>query len=133
MAGVFSYPSTILFEESSHVDRFLLSTADHLVFHVVDYNKVYPLCFQEKAAELLRVYRSSEFANRTVLSFQELCTLSTDVCADESTLCMALLQLQRDKQVLVSLHEGEKVSHKQPLSLETVPSEQATCSSTTVS
>ncbi|XP_034451538.1 charged multivesicular body protein 7 [Hippoglossus hippoglossus] len=64
---------------------------------------------KEKAAELLRVYRSSEFASRSVLSFQELCTLSSGVCADESTLCMALLQLQRDKQVLVSLHEGEKI------------------------
>ncbi|XP_044052918.1 charged multivesicular body protein 7 isoform X2 [Siniperca chuatsi] len=64
---------------------------------------------KEKAAELLRVYRSSEFASRSILSFQELCTLSSDVCADESTLCMALLQLQRNKQVTVSLHEGEKI------------------------
>lgn len=64
---------------------------------------------KEKAAELLKVYRSSEFASRSILSFQELCTLSSDVCADESTLCMALLQLQRDKQVMVSLHEGEKI------------------------
>ncbi|XP_020486683.1 charged multivesicular body protein 7 [Labrus bergylta] len=64
---------------------------------------------KEKAAELLGVYRSSEFASSSVVSFQELCTLSTDVCADESTLCMALLQLQRDKQVTVSLHEGEKI------------------------
>ncbi|KAL7391660.1 hypothetical protein ABVT39_012397 [Epinephelus coioides] len=64
---------------------------------------------KEKAAELLRVYRSSEFASRSILSFQELLTLSSDVCADESTLCMALLQLQRDKQVTVSLHEGEKI------------------------
>ncbi|XP_060927006.1 charged multivesicular body protein 7 [Limanda limanda] len=64
---------------------------------------------KEKAAELLRVYRGSEFASRSVLSFQELCTLSSGVCADESTLCMALLQLQRDKQVLVSLLEGEKI------------------------
>lgn len=64
---------------------------------------------KEKAAELLRVYRSSEFANRSVVSLQELCSLSSDVCADESTLCMALLQLQRDKQVTVSLHEGEKI------------------------
>lgn len=64
---------------------------------------------KEKAAELLRVYRSSEFANSSIVSFQELCALSADVCADESTLCMALLQLQRDKQVTVSLHEGEKI------------------------
>ncbi|XP_031156614.1 charged multivesicular body protein 7 [Sander lucioperca] len=64
---------------------------------------------KEKAAELLKVYRGSEFASRSILSFQELCTLSSDVCADESTLCMALLQLQRDKQVTVSLHDGEKI------------------------
>ncbi|XP_034548810.1 charged multivesicular body protein 7 isoform X2 [Notolabrus celidotus] len=64
---------------------------------------------KEKAAELLRAYRSSEFASSPILSFQELCTLSSKVCADESTLCMALLQLQRDKQVTVSLHEGEKI------------------------
>lgn len=65
---------------------------------------------QEKAAELLRVYRSSEFSSCSIVSFQDLCTLSSNICADESTLCMALLQLQRDKQVMVSLHEGEKVS-----------------------
>lgn len=64
---------------------------------------------KEKAAELLRVYRSSEFSSCAIVSFQELCGLSSDVCADESTLCMALLQLQRDKQVTVSLHEGEKI------------------------
>ncbi|KAL3063003.1 hypothetical protein OYC64_002732 [Pagothenia borchgrevinki] len=64
---------------------------------------------KEKAAELLKVYRSSEFSRCSIISFQELCTLSADVCADESTLCMALLQLQRDKQVTVSLHEGEKI------------------------
>nr|XP_040051205.1 charged multivesicular body protein 7 isoform X2 [Gasterosteus aculeatus aculeatus] len=64
---------------------------------------------KEKASELLKVYRSSGLAGRSVLSFQELCTLSSDVCADESTLCMVLLQLQRDKQVTVSLHDGEKI------------------------
>ncbi|XP_054467136.1 charged multivesicular body protein 7 isoform X1 [Anoplopoma fimbria] len=64
---------------------------------------------KEKAVELLKVYRSSGFASRSILSFPELCTLSSDVCADESTLCMALLQLQRDKQVTVSVHEGEKI------------------------
>uniref|UniRef100_A0A8K9UGV1 Charged multivesicular body protein 7 n=1 Tax=Oncorhynchus mykiss TaxID=8022 RepID=A0A8K9UGV1_ONCMY len=48
-------------------------------------------------------------ANCSLLSFQELQTLSSHVCIDESTLCMALLQLQREKQVTVSLHEGEKI------------------------
>ena len=57
------------------------------------------------------MYRSSEFASSSILSFQELCTLSSDVCVDESTLCMALLQLQRDKQVTVFLQEGEKVKY----------------------
>uniref|UniRef100_A0A8C7UNB3 Charged multivesicular body protein 7 n=1 Tax=Oncorhynchus mykiss TaxID=8022 RepID=A0A8C7UNB3_ONCMY len=64
---------------------------------------------KEKAAELLGVYRSSPVANHSLLSFQELRTLSSHVCADESTLCMALLQLQREKQVTVSLHGGEKI------------------------
>ncbi|KAM9858557.1 charged multivesicular body protein 7 [Aulostomus maculatus] len=64
---------------------------------------------KEKAVELLQAYRSSEYECRSLLSFQELCALSSDVCADEGTLCMALLQLQRDKQVMVSLHEGEKI------------------------
>lgn len=64
---------------------------------------------KEKAAELLRVYCSSEFSSCSIVSFQDLCTLSSNICADESTLCMALLQLQRDKQVMVSLHEGEKI------------------------
>ncbi|XP_037536504.1 charged multivesicular body protein 7 [Nematolebias whitei] len=64
---------------------------------------------KEKAAELLKVYQSSEFSSCSVVSFQELCSLSSDICADESTLCMALLQLQKDKQVVVSLHEGDKI------------------------
>ncbi|KAM3611385.1 uncharacterized protein V6R79_017513 [Siganus canaliculatus] len=64
---------------------------------------------KEKAADLLRCYRRSEFSSSSVLSFQDLCSLSSDVCADESTLCMALLQLQRDKLVTVSLHEGDKI------------------------
>uniref|UniRef100_A0A3P9JYV0 Charged multivesicular body protein 7 n=1 Tax=Oryzias latipes TaxID=8090 RepID=A0A3P9JYV0_ORYLA len=64
---------------------------------------------KEKAAELLQLYRSSELSNCSIFSFQELCVLSSDICADESTLCMALLQLQKDKQVIVSLHEGEKI------------------------
>ncbi|XP_014015640.1 charged multivesicular body protein 7 [Salmo salar] len=64
---------------------------------------------KEKAAELLGVYRSSPVANHSLLSFQELRTLSSHVCVDESTLCMALLQLQREKQVTVSLHGSEKI------------------------
>uniref|UniRef100_A0A3B5MLS8 Charged multivesicular body protein 7 n=1 Tax=Xiphophorus couchianus TaxID=32473 RepID=A0A3B5MLS8_9TELE len=64
---------------------------------------------KEKAAELLKVYRSSDFSSCSIISFQELCTLASNICADESTLCMALLQLQKDKLVIVSLHEGEKI------------------------
>ncbi|XP_077456267.1 charged multivesicular body protein 7 [Stigmatopora argus] len=64
---------------------------------------------KEKAAEVLKLYRNSELASHSVVSFHELCTLTRGVCADESTLCMALLQLQRDKQVAVSSNEGGKV------------------------
>ncbi|XP_024909669.1 charged multivesicular body protein 7 [Cynoglossus semilaevis] len=64
---------------------------------------------KEKAAELLRAYGKSEFSRRAVLSFSEVRGLSSDVCADESTLCMALLQLQREKRATVALHEGEKI------------------------
>lgn len=70
------------------------------------------LCFvsQEKAAQVLGAYQSSNLAGSSVLSFAELSALCSGVCADESTLCVALLQLQRDKQVTVSLHDGEKVT-----------------------
>lgn len=61
---------------------------------------------------MLRTYRSSDAASGSVLSFAELRTLCSDVCADDGTLCMALLQLQRDKQVTVSLHDGEKVAQR---------------------
>nr|XP_023694253.1 charged multivesicular body protein 7 isoform X1 [Paramormyrops kingsleyae] len=64
---------------------------------------------KEKAVELMRVYRSSSMAGRSLLSFQELRALTTHVCPDETTLCLALIQLQREKQVTVSLHEGEKI------------------------
>lgn len=71
---------------------------------------------QEKAAEVLGAYRRSHLASSPVLSFAELYGLCCDVCTDESTLCMALLQLQRDKQALVCLHDGEKVRppHRHP-------------------
>lgn len=64
---------------------------------------------KEKAAELLKAYQNSELSGCSIVSFQELFALSSHICADESTLCMSLLQLQKDKQVLVSLHEGEKI------------------------
>ncbi|XP_034768334.2 charged multivesicular body protein 7 isoform X1 [Acipenser ruthenus] len=64
---------------------------------------------KEKASELLRVYRSSPAAERTLLPFQELRGLAAHICPDETTLCLALLQLQREKQVTVAVHEGEKI------------------------
>lgn len=69
---------------------------------------------QEKASELLRVYRSSPAAERTLVPFQELRGMAAHICPDETTLCLALLQLQREKQVTVAVHEGEKV---RPLAL----------------
>lgn len=66
--------------------------------------------FQEKAAEVLGAYLSSDLGSSPVLSFAELYSLCSGVCADESTLCVALLQLQRDKQVTVALHDSEKVT-----------------------
>ncbi|XP_061673811.1 charged multivesicular body protein 7 [Syngnathoides biaculeatus] len=64
---------------------------------------------KEKAAEVLRIYQSSEYASRPVISFEELRALSSAACADENVLRVALLQLRRDKRVAVSLHRGEKV------------------------
>ncbi|XP_056318995.1 charged multivesicular body protein 7 [Danio aesculapii] len=64
---------------------------------------------KEKAAELLAAFRGSALSARSLLSFQELRSLSSHICPDESTLCMALLQLQREKHITVSLHEGEKL------------------------
>ncbi|KTG42599.1 hypothetical protein cypCar_00000328 [Cyprinus carpio] len=64
---------------------------------------------QEKAAALLAAYRASPLATHSLLSFQELRVLSSHICPDESSLCLALLQLQREKHVTVSLHEGEKL------------------------
>ena len=64
---------------------------------------------QEKAADLLEAYRSSAFSGRSLLSFQELSELCSEVCPGESSLCLALLQLQREKRCTVSVHEGEKV------------------------
>lgn len=68
---------------------------------------------QEKAAALMAAYRSSPLAGRSLLSFQELRSFSSHICPDETTLCLALLQLQREKHVTVSLHEGEKVCELQ--------------------
>uniref|UniRef100_H3DND8 Charged multivesicular body protein 7 n=1 Tax=Tetraodon nigroviridis TaxID=99883 RepID=H3DND8_TETNG len=64
---------------------------------------------KEKAAEVLGAYRRSRLAGSPVLALAELHGLCAGVCADESTLCVALLQLQRDKQATVCLQDGEKV------------------------
>ncbi|KAF5907346.1 ectonucleoside triphosphate diphosphohydrolase 4 isoform X1, partial [Clarias magur] len=64
---------------------------------------------KEKAAALMAAYRSSPLAGRSLLSFQELRSFSSHICPDETTLCLALLQLQREKHVTVSLHEEEKL------------------------
>lgn len=46
-----------------------------------------------------------------MVTFSQLAALCCpDVCADESTLALALLQLQREKKAAVSLHDGEKVT-----------------------
>ncbi|XP_068166755.1 charged multivesicular body protein 7 [Antennarius striatus] len=76
---------------------------------------------KEKAAELLRAYRSSKFASSPVLSFPELCSISSGVCADDTSLHLALLQLQREKQVTVSLQEGEKIVKFCPEGKDRVP------------
>ena len=71
------------------------------------------LFFQEKAAAVLEAYRRHQHpAGASVVSLAELRLICSDVCPDENTLCMALLQLQRDKQVTVSLHDGKKVSKR---------------------
>ncbi|CAL8295449.1 charged multivesicular body protein 7 [Gadus morhua] len=64
---------------------------------------------KEKAADLMEAYRSSAFSGRSLLSFQELSELCSEVCPGESSLCLALLQLQREKRCTVSVHEGEKI------------------------
>lgn len=64
---------------------------------------------KEKAAALMAAYRSSPLAGRSLLLFQELRSFSSHICPDETTLCLALLQLQREKHVTVSLHEEEKL------------------------
>ncbi|CAL8342816.1 unnamed protein product [Lota lota] len=64
---------------------------------------------KEKAADLLEAYRSSAFSSRSLLSFQELSELCCEVCPEEGTMCLALLQLQREKKCTVSVHEGEKI------------------------
>lgn len=46
-----------------------------------------------------------------VVTFSQLAALCCPgVCADESTLDLALLQLQREKKAAVSLHDGHKVT-----------------------
>uniref|UniRef100_A0AAY5E8X6 Charged multivesicular body protein 7 n=1 Tax=Electrophorus electricus TaxID=8005 RepID=A0AAY5E8X6_ELEEL len=64
---------------------------------------------KEKASALLTAYQSSPLVGRSLLSFQEMRSLASHICPDETTLCLALLQLQREKYVTVSLHEEEKL------------------------
>lgn len=64
---------------------------------------------KEKAAEVLAAYHSSQWATSPVVTFSQLAVLCKDVCADQSTLGVALLQLQREKKAAVSLHDGVKI------------------------
>ncbi|TRY74223.1 hypothetical protein DNTS_033176, partial [Danionella cerebrum] len=43
-----------------------------------------------------------------LIALVKLRLLSAHICPDEGSFCSALLQLQREKHVTVSLHEGEK-------------------------
>lgn len=65
---------------------------------------------QEKVAEVLASYQVSPLAGSLVVTLTQLVALCCpSVCADQRTLWVALLELQRQKKVAVSLHDGETV------------------------
>ncbi|XP_069473786.1 charged multivesicular body protein 7 isoform X2 [Ambystoma mexicanum] len=63
---------------------------------------------KEKAAALFQNYKESPMSSHAV-SLPELRSLCSDVCKDETVFCLALVQLQKEKKVMVVDKNGEKI------------------------
>uniref|UniRef100_K7GIA6 Charged multivesicular body protein 7 n=1 Tax=Pelodiscus sinensis TaxID=13735 RepID=K7GIA6_PELSI len=64
---------------------------------------------QEKAEEVYRLYQNSALSSHPVVALSELRSLCANICPDERTFCLLLLQLQKEKRVTVMEQNREKI------------------------
>ncbi|XP_072342025.1 charged multivesicular body protein 7 isoform X2 [Scyliorhinus torazame] len=64
---------------------------------------------KEKAAEVLQLCQNSLEPSQPVVAFARLQEVCQSVCADEKTFCLCLLQLQKEKRVMVTEVDGDKI------------------------
>ncbi|XP_006263970.2 charged multivesicular body protein 7 isoform X2 [Alligator mississippiensis] len=64
---------------------------------------------QEKAEEMYRLYQNSTLSSHPVVALSELRLLCANMCPDERTFYLLLLQLQKEKKVTVLEQNGEKI------------------------
>ncbi|XP_010217759.1 PREDICTED: charged multivesicular body protein 7 [Tinamus guttatus] len=64
---------------------------------------------QEKAEEVYRLYQNSVLSSHPVVALSELRSLCANVCPDERTFYLLLLQLQKEKRVTILEQNGEKI------------------------
>ncbi|XP_041066246.1 charged multivesicular body protein 7 isoform X2 [Carcharodon carcharias] len=66
-------------------------------------------CVKEKAVELLQLSQNHLESSHPVVAFARLQEVCQSVCNDEKTFCLCLLQLQREKRVMVAEIDGDKI------------------------
>ncbi|XP_078421452.1 charged multivesicular body protein 7-like [Cetorhinus maximus] len=64
---------------------------------------------KEKAVELLQLCQNYLESSHPVVAFARLQEVCQGVCNDEKTFCLCLLQLQREKRVMVAEIDGDKI------------------------
>ncbi|NXP13512.1 CHMP7 protein, partial [Thinocorus orbignyianus] len=70
---------------------------------------IYVELLQEKAEEVYRLYQNSTLSSHPVVALSELRSLCANVCPDERTFYLLLLQLQKEKRVTILEQNGEKI------------------------
>ncbi|XP_030320055.1 charged multivesicular body protein 7 isoform X1 [Calypte anna] len=70
---------------------------------------IYVELLQEKAEEVYRLYQNSGLSSHPVVALSELRSLCANVCPDERTFYLLLLQLQKEKRVTILEQNGEKI------------------------
>uniref|UniRef100_A0A8D0KGX7 Charged multivesicular body protein 7 n=1 Tax=Salvator merianae TaxID=96440 RepID=A0A8D0KGX7_SALMN len=70
---------------------------------------IYVELLQEKAEEVYQVYQNSTLSSHPVVGLSELRSVCASICPDERTFCLVLLQLQKEKRVIVLEQNGNKI------------------------
>lgn len=61
---------------------------------------------------MYHLHQNSTLSSHPVVGLSELRSLCTNLCPDERTFCLVLLQLQKEKRLTVLEQNGDKVQSK---------------------